>query len=141
MTAYCMRSPDPKIKGVAVAQIVRYGLNGIAAAVIHFTVLWFNLKVLNIPSAGLANLVAAAVGITASFFGSRYYVFRSHTENVYHQATKFALLYVAIALLHGLVLYLWSDVGQFDYRIGFLFALVLQVILSYWGNKSLVFKS
>ncbi len=136
-----MRSLDPRIKGAAVAQVVRYGLNGIAAAVVHFIVLWFNLKVLLMPSAGLANLFAAAAGITASFFGSRYFVFRSRTENVFHQATKFALLYVAIALLHGLVLFLWSDVGQFDYRIGFLFALVLQVILSYWGSKSLVFKS
>lgn len=123
----------------AAAETIRYVINGVAATGVHYTALLINLHVLGIASAGLANLLAALVGITASFLGSRYFVFRGHTESLLRQAAKFGLLYGAIALLHGLVLYLWTDLAGFDYRIGFLFALVLQVALSYWGNKRLVF--
>lgn len=124
-----------------VAQLLRFSANGAAAALIHFTVLWFNLEVLAVHSAGLANLVAATAGITTSFFGSRYFVFRGHEEGLVRQASKFGSLYAAIATLHGAVLYLWSDVAGLDYRVGFAIALVLQVVLSYVGNKNLVFRS
>lgn len=121
-------------------QVVRYVVNGLVATAVHFVVLSFNLQVLGIPSAGLANLYAAVAGISTSFLGSRYFVFRSRDEAIFRQAAKFGLLYAAIAGLHGAALYLWSDVGRLDYRIGFLLATGLQVMLSYWGNKMLVFK-
>jgi hypothetical protein len=56
------------------------------------------------------------------------------------QAAKFGALYAAIAVLHGLVLYFWTDKLRLDYRYGFLLATVLQVVLSYCGNKKLVFR-
>ena len=91
------------------------------------------------PSAGMANLFAAVGGITASFFGSRYFVFRDHKQPILRQAAKFGVLYALIASLHGLVLYAWTDVGHHDYRLGFLLATAMQVVLSYFGNKLLVF--
>ena len=45
-----------------------------------------------------------------------------------------------IAVFHGLVLLIWTDWYALDYRIGFLIATVVQVLLSYLGNKLLVFK-
>lgn len=121
-------------------RLVRYIINGLAATAVHFAVLSFNLQVLAMPSAGLANMLAAIAGISASFLGSRYFVFRSLDQAIIRQAVKFGLLYAMMAILHGLVLYLWSDVGRLDYRTGFLMATGLQVMLSYWGNKTLVFK-
>lgn len=121
------------------AEVIRYVINGVAATGVHYAALAFNLHVLGIRSAGLANLLAALVAITATFLGSRYFVFRGHTESLPRQAAKFGLLYGAIAVLHGAVLYLWTDLAGFDYRVGFLLALFLQVALSYWGNKHLVF--
>lgn len=122
------------------AEATRYVVNGVVAAGVHYVALFFNMDVLSMNSAGLANLCAAGAGIAVSFLGSRYFVFRNHTAGLVEQAGKFALLYGAIALLHGLVLYLWTDLGQFDYRLGFALALVLQVALSYWGNRRLVFR-
>jgi putative flippase GtrA len=134
-----MRPRPTHVSGAALSEPVRYVINGSGAAVVHYAALIFCLHVLEFRSAGLGNLCAAAVGITASFFGNRYYVFRRDKENILRQAAKFGVLYATIALLHGAILYLWTDVRYFDYRIGFLIALVLQVILSYWGNKTLVF--
>jgi putative flippase GtrA len=121
-------------------EIARYVVNGLVATGVHYAVLSLGLEVLKIPSAGLANLLAAAFGITSSFIGSRYFVFKGHAEPVMRQAARFALLYAAIACLHALVLFVWTDVGRLDYRWGFLVATGLQVALSYWGNKRLVFK-
>lgn len=127
-------------EGRAYSEGLRYVANGLVATGVHYMVLVFNLHVLNMPSAGFANFFAAIFGITASFLGSRYFVFRRWEENIIRQAVKFGLLYAAIAMLHGLILFAWTDVGHFDYRIGFLFGLVLQVVLSYTGNKRLVFR-
>ena len=118
----------------------RYIVNGLVATAVHFAVLTFNLKVLGFASAGLANLVAAVFGITASFIGSRVYVFHGSAEPLLHQIYRFILLYVSIALLHGALLYAWTDVMALNYIAGFAVATVMQVIFSYWGNKVLVFK-
>lgn len=121
------------------ARVVRYTVNGLLATGVHFAVLSFNLKVVGVPSAGLANFIAAFFGIAASFLGCRYFVFVGHCESIYRQGAKFGSLYAAIAVLHGLALFVWSDTLHLDYRYGFLLATGLQVILSYCGNKKLVF--
>ena len=119
--------------------VARYLVNGVAATLVHFGVFTFNMEVLGMRSAGAANLVAAVAGITASFFGSRYYVFRRKDAPLLTQASRFVALYGAIALLHGLVLFLWTDVMGLDYRAGFVIAIGMQVVLSFLGNKYLVF--
>lgn len=121
------------------AQILRFGINGLLATGVHFSILSFNLKILGLPSAGISNFIAAFFGIATSFLGSRYFVFNQYSEPLVPQAAKFGLLYTVIAVFHGLILYFWSDVLSFDYRTGFLIATTLQVALSYFGNKKLVF--
>jgi putative flippase GtrA len=122
-------------------ELVRYGVNGIVATAIHFGVLTFNLEVLVIPSAGVANLLAAVAGISASFLGSRYFVFPNTEQAFVSQAVKFSGLYSTIALFHGATLLIWTDWFDFDYKVGFLIATAIQVSLSYVGNKFLVFRA
>ena len=119
---------------------IRYVINGVVATAVHYSVLTFNLKVLQVSYAGVANFFAAIFGITVSFLGSRYFVFRRTDEPIIAQGIKFSVLYGLIALLHGLVLFALTDQLRIDYRIGFLVATVLQVLLSFVGNKVLVFK-
>ena len=123
------------------AEIARYVLNGLLATAVHYGVLTLNLQYVEMPSAGLANLFAAVFGISCSFLGNRYFVFRKHEGSLFGQARSFLLLYGLIACLHGLVLFSWTDVCGFDYRSGFVIATALQVLLSYMGNKQLVFKT
>lgn len=121
-------------------QSIRYIINGLVATAIHFLVLIFNLKVLEWNSAGVANLIAAVFGISASFIGSRYYVFNGSLEPLVKQLYRFLLLYAAIAILHGILMYIWVDLYLQDYIIGFLIATAMQIACSYIGNKVLVFK-
>ena len=135
-----MRAQANLINNIGRLQVIRYVINGLFATVVHFGALTFNLQIIGMNSAGLANMYAAMAGITASFFGSRYFVYCKRQEVIYRQAVKFGLLYAFIAGLHGIVLYIWSDLWEFDYRIGFILATGVQVVLSYWGNLTLVFK-
>jgi putative flippase GtrA len=119
---------------------VRFIINGLIATTIHYGVLIFNIEVLNFLSAGLANFTAALFGITSSFLGSRYYVFRKNGESIKLQAIKFSGFYGLIAILHFFVLFIWYDYFGLDFKIGFLIATSLQIPLSYMANKYIVFK-
>ena len=128
------RLADPRV-----AELGRFILNGLFATAVHYGVLNFNLHVLGMPSAGAANFFAAWFGIAASFIGSRFFVFRKRSAPWARQALRFLVLYASIACLHGLLLFVWTDVFGLDYSMGFLIATVLQTVLSYVGNKLLVF--
>jgi putative flippase GtrA len=136
---FCGSMSTSTSDGALLSQLARYVINGLAATAIHYCVLRYELEVLRLPSAGLANFVAALVGISASFVGSRYFVFRQLQEPILRQATKFIMLYAAIACMHAALLFVWSDVWQLDYNAGFVFAIVIQIIGSYFGNRYLVF--
>lgn len=119
---------------------IKYGINGVTATLIHYGVLSFNLKILGFSSAALANIIAAIFGITASYWGNRLFVFKSKNQQLSQQFLMFLMLYSMIALLHGLILWAWTDEMKLNYSVGFLIATVLQFVLSYIGNKLLIFK-
>lgn len=121
-------------------EFFRFCINGGVATLIHFSILILGMEVLQIPSAGVANGLASLFGIAASFFGNRWFVFPKTGSPVLAEFTKFAGLYALIAVLHGSILFVWSDNYGFDYKVGFVWATGLQVILSYFANKFLVFK-
>jgi putative flippase GtrA len=122
------------------ALLAAYVANGLVATAVHFAVLWASIRLLGMPSAGAANAVAAIAGITVSFFGNRSFVFDARHEPILGQATRYLGLYAAIALMHGAVLWLWSDIAKLDFRVGFVIATSLQFVLSFAGNRHLVFR-
>jgi putative flippase GtrA len=121
-------------------EVGRYIVNGLFATIIHYAMLTVNIEIIGFKSAGLANFVAAFFGIFASFMGNRYFVFKAFEKSFLNQSVMFILLYSLIAIVHGVILYVWTDLYYLDYRIGFVIASVVQFILSFSGNKLLVFK-
>jgi len=121
-------------------QPVRYVINGVVATCVHYAVLNGCIHLAHIPVAGVSNFLAACTGITISFIGSRYFVFPGGAESIWHQLARFWVLYAALALLQGAVMFLWADVAGLDYRAGFLIGTFLQMTCSYFGGKHWVFK-
>lgn len=119
---------------------IRYVINGVVATCVQFIALNACIHLLHVPSVGISNFLAAIAGITCSFFGSRHFVFPGSTESVWHQLARFWVLYAALALMQGTVLFLWSDVAHLDYRAGFLIGTFIQMVCSYFGGKHWVFK-
>ena len=127
-------------KGALGGQAVRYVINGLVATAVHYGVLRFNIEVLHVPLAAMANAIAAVFGITVSFLGSRYFVFHGRQGSLARQGSLFLLIYAAIAVLHALVMYVWADRWGLDYRAGFVLATGMQMAVSFVANKFLVFK-
>ena len=121
-------------------QPIRYVLNGLAATCVSYAVLNACIHLAHVPSAGMANFIAAIAGITASFLGNRHFVFPGSTESVWHQLARFWALYAVLALMQATVMFLWSDVAKLDYHVGFLIGTFLQMVCSYFGGKFWVFK-
>jgi len=136
-----MRAQAKLLESFATAQLWRFIVNRLAATTVCFAVVTFNLHVLTLRSVGLANLLAAVFGISASFLGSRYFVFRNAEENVLRQAYGFGALYSAIAALHRIVLHAWSDIAGYDYRVGFFDGNCIAVNSWFFGSKFLVFRT
>lgn len=119
---------------------VRFVSVGVAATAVHFSILFLCLNWLKIPSAGASNMIAAVGGIGISFFGNRHYVHRSASQPLLPQFQRFWLLYLFLCLVQGLVLFLWSDIAGFDYRVGFVLGVMIQAICTYYGGLLWVFK-
>jgi putative flippase GtrA len=120
-------------------EVLRYVLNGLFATFVHYSILLALLESAGMSSAGLANTIAAGFGIAVSFLGSRYFVFRNFGRSIAQQVVRFVPLYAALAGLHGVLLFLWTDLLGFDYRLGFLIAIGLQFAVSFVANKYWVF--
>lgn len=120
------------------AVVVRFVLNGLVATAMHYAVLVTLIETGAVQSAGVANAAASIVGITASYIGSRKFVFASRAP-VASTLPSFLLIYVAVAMLHFVVLWLWTDRAGFNYSVGFVLATALSTCLTFIGNRYLVF--
>ena len=121
-------------------RLFRYILNGIVATAVHFLLLIIGVEWVEVYPVGLANLIAYIGGVVVSFLGNRYFVFSAVYTSFVSQVIKFGLLYAVLAVFHGIVLFIWSDIYGLDYKVGFLIATFFQFLLSYIGNKVMVFK-
>ncbi|MCF3501744.1 GtrA family protein [Stenotrophomonas geniculata] len=128
------------LRGADLRQFARFVLNGLAATAVHFGTLTFLVEVVHVGSKGLANSIAAVFGILASFVGNRFFVFATRTGSLRKELVRFSVLYAALALLSGALMALWADVFALDYRIGFVAISGIQLVLSFLGNRMLVFK-
>ena len=88
----------------------------------------------------LANIIACCFGILASFLGNKYIVFKSISGSFSLQFFHFLILYCFVAMLHGAFIYFWADFRGYNYRVGFLIATGLQVLITYNYNKIIIFK-
>lgn len=116
----------------------RFIANGLAATLVHYVALIVLIEGAGFSSAGLANGIAAVFGISASYIGNRYFVFQSGAT-LMRTLPPFLILYATIALLHAAVLAIWTDYAKLPYTIGFLIGTAGSILISYLGNRYLVF--
>ena len=128
------------VRAIILSQPCRYIINGLVATAVNFVALSFFILLFGHGLAWLASVLASSIGITASFLGSRYFVFPGGKGTAVVQAWRFVCVYAATACVHASVLFLWTDTFGWDWRIGFIIATSLQVVVSYSANKFFVFK-
>ncbi|UZF91304.1 GtrA family protein [Bosea sp. NBC_00550] len=117
----------------------RFVANGLFATAVHYLALRSLVEFGGVASIGLANGLAAVVGISVSYLGNKMFVFRS-ADTVSGTLPKFLVIYAAVALLHFGFLTLWSDIWHLDYTLGFLLATAASTVLSFLANRYFVFR-
>lgn len=119
---------------------IRFAINGFIATAAHYLTLVILLEIVELSSAGLANGLAAIVGISVSYLGNRSYVFKSDEP---HTLTlpRFLSVYVGVAFYHAGFLAFWTDLFGYSYQLGFLVATGISIVLTFLGNKLFVFRT
>ena len=118
--------------------LLKFIINGLFATGIHYVTLYVFLYILSFSPFG-ADLIAATIGMIVSFIGNKYFVFKNKEGKLHTQAFKFLVIYGIIALFHAAILHVSIVILQINYNYGFFIATSIQVILSYIGNKKVVF--
>tara|TARA_B100000767_G_scaffold162202_1_gene152250 strand:- start:9334 stop:9759 length:426 start_codon:yes stop_codon:yes gene_type:complete len=122
-------------------EIFLFLINGFLATLIHFValILFVNLAAL---SYGLSNFLSFLVGSVSSFLGNKFVVFKGKNKlRTTSQFIKFFFLYFSLALEHGIALYFWSDINEYNYIVGFLLITMLNIIISFIFNKYIIFNA
>lgn len=109
-------------------QIVRYGINGVFATIIHFFAFFVCVEILLFESVGIANFLASFFGMMCSYFGNKHFVFYAHRGGELH-FFKFFLLYASFSFFHGMFLFLWSDFFGLNYWFGFMVSVFFRFLL------------
>ncbi len=119
-------------------RVLRFVLNGLFAAAVHYGVLAGLIDGAGLASAALANALAAVCGTAVSYAGNRRFVLRSRAPHR-RAGARFLACYAAIISLHGGAMALWADIGGLDYRIGYLLFTGLAAVFTYLLNRFFVF--
>lgn len=120
-------------------QLIKYAANGVLATAAHYAVLYACIEFLGVSSIGVSNFIASILGILTSFIGNKYFVFGTGLSPVRQELVLFLMLYSLIAVMHGLFLYVWSDLLLHSYNIGFVIVVSIQFALGYVASKFVVF--
>ena len=120
-------------------QFLLFLINGGIAAGFHFLILVFLVELLNIKNIAVANITAGFSAIIISYFGNRYFVFKSTENKVYNQVLKFFIAYIIIILINTLFLSLLVSFTSLDYRVAFIITSAIMAIISFSVNKLIIF--
>lgn len=123
-----------------ISEILRFGVVGVAATVVHFTVLTLAVGRLHLLPA-FANGVAFLCAVGVTYLGQSLWVFRGHAGRSTAQMLRFAASLALGFVANIAVMALATQGLGLDYRVGFLLGCVLVPVLSFFVNKLWVFRS
>jgi putative flippase GtrA len=114
-------------------------INGLVATAVNYAMLVILIEYVGLRYTGVAALLSAIVGISASFLGNRFFVFRSKAP-IMMELVRFKIVYAGTAVFQALCMALWSDLLSLNYSLGFGLITAICVFLSYFCNRSFVFR-
>ena len=121
-------------------EVLYFLLNGGFATAVHFFILLVVVESFSGVHIALANTIAGIGGVLSSFLGNRYFVFKSDEGKIHYQALKFIVLYIFIIMSHTFLISILTVVYGVDYRVSFVIASAIMLVLSFLSNKFMVFR-
>ncbi len=122
------------------SEVLRFGIVGVTATLVHFTVLTLAVERLGaIPA--LANGSAFIVAVCVTYLGQSLWVFRGHAGRSSAQLMRFAVSLLIGFVANVSVMAMTTQLLGLSYQIGFLLSCVAVPVLSFFINKFWVFRS
>tara|TARA_B100000787_G_scaffold98921_1_gene72976 strand:+ start:664 stop:1089 length:426 start_codon:yes stop_codon:yes gene_type:complete len=122
-------------------EIFLFLINGFLATLVHFVTLTLFVNFAGL-SFGASNFISFLVGAISSFLGNKFFVFKVKNKfRTTSQFIKFLFLYLTLAFEHGIALYWWSDINEYNYIVGFLLIAMLNMAISFIINKYIIFNA
>lgn len=119
-------------------QLIRFILIGLLATGVHYGLLRLLVDLVHVPSAGVANGLAAVGGIATSYLGNRLFVFR-HDGAHGAALVRFLAVYGLVIGLHTAFLAVWTDWLGWPLTAGFVLATGGSAVTTFLANKYFVF--
>lgn len=118
--------------------MVRFGVVGLVATLVHYAALTVLVELLAIPPA-LANGLSFCAAVAVSYFGQASWVFNVDRKAPQAPA-RFGLIAVLGLLANVGIMAVSHDMLGLDYRIGFIVSVVIVPMLTFLANKFWVFR-
>jgi putative flippase GtrA len=133
------RAPPMFWRRIPLAEMVRYGLVGIANTVVCLSAIYLGLHVISLPYTA-ANAIGYALGLTVSFLLNRRFTFHSSRRIFSREPALFlAVAGVSYAVQMG-ALVLLIELLRMDQSLAQIPAMAVYTACGYVGNKFLTFR-
>lgn len=120
------------------SQVLRYGLVGVTAVVVHYTIM-FALLTFDVFVASIASTIGFIVSIPVNFLGQRHYVF-SYDGNVYRQAMLYLVGLLISGFMNWMIVHLIVDKGLQNPLLGQIISSITVVGINYLYNRRITFR-
>lgn len=120
-------------------QVRRFGLVGLAATAVHFTILTGLVEIGRCPWPAVASVIGSVFGIAISYLGNYRWTF-ARTEPHREFVSRFVFTYLATMAGHAGIMFLLIDGFGFHYPVAFALATSISTATNFGLAKTLVFE-
>ena len=119
-------------------EVLRFGVVGIAATLVHVGVLTFGVEAIGVRPT-LMNGVAFLMAVLVTYFGQSIWVFRNPVFNIFRMG-KFIVVALTGLLANLVIMVLAVDFFRMHYLLGVVVALIVVPTQTLLINKFWIFK-
>ena len=121
-------------------RIVRFGISGLTATAVHYSILVLLVEEAEMTPIALANGLATPCAMVVSYLGNRYFVMRS-TVSHGGASLRFLACYACVIGIHSGAMALWADWAGLNYSVGFVLFTGIAAAVTYLLNGFYVFRN
>lgn len=126
-----------KLTSARIAEVMRFGVSGLATEVIYFALLWVSSMWPTLPMWWRATM-AYAGSIVFNYFAQRTFTFRSRKQHS-HSTPRFLAVHAVGMALNSGTLGIMVDWLELSFLVSQVVAIGLVAVWSYFGQKRWAF--
>lgn len=115
-------------------QLTPFAIVGILITLLHFVIVIISVSILHIKPL-IANVIAFAISVNASFLGHKYYTFARLPKKQKLRYPHFIFIACLSFLLNELLYFLFLGYTPLDYRVALVLVIALVAVFTFFSSK------